>query len=139
MRAVVDTNVIAYYLLGTAEYEGEARLFFERVREPLAPALWEAELANVIWMAIRTRVVGEADGATKLHLASRLGIHTIATRALWHGALLRATRSGVAVYDTLFVELADRERVPLVTFDQRLLNAWPAIARRPADLPAARE
>ena len=82
--------------------------------------------------------VAEADGATKLHLASRLGVHTIATRALWHGALLRATHSGVAVYDTLFVELADRERVPLATFDRRLLKAWPAIARRPADLPAAR-
>jgi predicted nucleic acid-binding protein len=68
--------------------------------------------------------------------ARRLGIHTVATRSLWHGALLRAVQSGVAVYDTLFVELADRERVPLATFDQRLLKSWPAIARRPADLIA---
>ena len=42
--------------------------------------------------------------------------------------------SGIAVYDTLFVELAERERAPLATFDQRLLKTWPAIARRPGEI-----
>jgi predicted nucleic acid-binding protein len=60
----------------------------------------------------------------------------VATRALWHGALLRAVQTGVAVYDTLFVELAERERAPLVTFDQSLLKVCPTIARRPKDLRA---
>ena len=136
MRAVVDTNVIAYYLLGTPEFAAETRRFWEGVEEPLAPALWEAELANVVWMSMRVGALQGVDGPAKLHLARRLGIHTVATRSLWHGALLRAVQSGVAVYDTLFVELADRERVPLATFDQRLLKSWPAIARRPADLIA---
>jgi predicted nucleic acid-binding protein len=136
MRAVVDTNVIAYYLLGTPAFASEARRFWENAREPLAPALWEAELANVVWMSIRMGVLQDADGPAKLHLARRLGIHTVTTRSLWHGALLRAVQSGVAVYDTLFVELADRESVPLVTFDQRLLKSWPAIAHRPKELIA---
>lgn len=87
MRAVVDTNVVAYYLLGNTHFEAEARSFWQRLREPLAPALWEADIANV-------------------------------------------------VYDTLFVELADREKAPLATFDRRLLDTWPEIARRPADLGA---
>jgi len=134
MRAVVDTNVIAYYLLGTPEFASEARQFWENVREPLAPALWEAELANVVWMSIRMGALQDVEGAAKLHLARRLGIRTVTTRSLWHGALVRAVQSEVAVYDTLFVELADREGVPLVTFDQRLLRSWPAIARRPAAL-----
>jgi len=134
MRAVVDTNVIAYYLLGTPEFAAESRRFWERVREPFAPALWEAEVANVVWMSIRTGALRGSDGPAKLHLARRLGIHTVTIRSLWHGALLRALRSGVAVYDTLFVELAERERAPLVTFDRRLLKTWPAIARRPADI-----
>jgi predicted nucleic acid-binding protein len=136
MRAVVDTNVIAYYLLGTREFAAEVRGFWERVREPLAPALWEAELANVVWMSIRMGALQDVDGPPKLHLARRLGIHTVTTRSLWHGALLRALQSEVAVYDTLFVELADREGVPLVTFDQRLLKSWPAIAHRPSELVA---
>jgi predicted nucleic acid-binding protein len=49
---------------------------------------------------------------------------------------VRSVQSGVAVYDTLFVELADREGVPLATFDQRLLKSWPEIACRPAEAGA---
>jgi predicted nucleic acid-binding protein len=136
MRAVVDTNVVAYYLLGYGAVEAEAREFWKRVRDPLAPAIWEAEIANVVWMSIRAGVLPETAGSTKLRSARRLGIHTVETRALWHGALARSIQSGVAVYDSLFVELAAREDAPLATFDQRLLKSWPAIARRPADIEA---
>jgi predicted nucleic acid-binding protein len=133
MRAVVDTNVIAYYLLHSPEHEAETRKFWADLREPLAPALWEAEFANVVWMSVRAGVVAGADAPAKLRLARRLGIHTVPTRSLWHGALLRAVETGVAVYDTLFVELAERERVSLFTFDKRLLQTWPGIACRPAE------
>ena len=47
---------------------------------------------------------------------------------------LSSVESGVAVYDTLFVELAGRERLPLATFDRRILSAFPGIAKRPGDL-----
>ena len=53
---------------------------------------------------------------------------------LWQGALVRAHQSGVAVYDTLFIELAARERLRLATFDAALLKAFPNIAARPATL-----
>lgn len=136
MRAVVDTNVAAYYLLGYQEVEVEVRQFWERVRDPVAPAVWEAEIANVIWMSIRAGVLPETAGSGKLRSARRLGIQSVATRALWHGALLRSIRSGAAVYDSLFLELAERLGAPLVTYDQRLLNAWPSIAYRPGQLDA---
>jgi predicted nucleic acid-binding protein len=136
MKAVVDTNVVAYYLLGNAQFEAETREFWNGLREPLAPALWEAELTNVIWLSIRAGVLAAAEGLTKLHLARRLGIHTVATRSLWHGALVRSVQTGVAAYDTLFVELAEREGVLLATFDRSLLEKWPRIARRPADMRA---
>ena len=134
MRAVVDTNVVAYCLLGNPQFGAEARDFWQSLREPLAPAVWEAELANVVWMSVRLGVLPSVEGTAKLHLARHLGIHTVATRALWHGALLRSVETGVAVYDTLFVELAEREQAPLVTFDRRLLERWPTLARRPAEL-----
>ncbi|HEY7392162.1 MAG TPA: hypothetical protein VH640_26825 [Bryobacteraceae bacterium] len=47
---------------------------------------------------------------------------------------MRSHQSGVAVYDTLFVELAARERLPLATFDGALIKAFPKIAARPAVL-----
>ena len=134
MRAVVDTNIIAYYVLGTPEFDAEAREFWRRVEDPIAPALWEAELANVIWMSVRGDVLTKEDAPAKLRLAARLGIHSVSVRKLWQGALQRALESGVAVYDTLFVELADREQLPLATFDKKVLTTYPDIAKRPKDL-----
>ena len=137
MNLVVDTNVVAYYLIGDADFTAESRALWRSADELLAPSSWEAELANVIWMAVRTGGVAKTEGSVKLELAARLGIQSVAVRELWQGALVRAVASDVPVYDTLFVELADRERAPLVTFDRKLLAAYPGIAKRPRDLLGA--
>jgi predicted nucleic acid-binding protein len=134
VKAVVDTNVVAYFLLGTPKFVTEAREFWNQADELFAPALWEAEIANVIWMATRAKVITAQDASAKLALAGRLGIHSINNRTLWHGALSRSIGSGVALYDTLFVELAEREGLALATFDERILKAYPEIAKRPRDI-----
>jgi len=134
VKVVVDTNVVAYFLLGTPKFVTEARIFWNQADELLAPAVWEAEIANVIWMASRARVITAQDASAKLALAGRLGILSISNRTLWHGALARSISSGVAVYDSLFVELAEREDVAMATFDDKVLKAYPEIARRPRDL-----
>jgi predicted nucleic acid-binding protein len=136
MSYVVDTNVVAYYLMGAGDFADESRTLWRSTQELLAPSSWEAELANVIWMAVRNGSIDETEGSIKLELAARLGIHSVVARTLWQGALTRAVASGVPVYDTLFVELADREQVPLVTFDRKLLAAYPTVAKRPKDLRA---
>ena len=137
MTVVVDTNVVAYFLLGTEGFVDEARTCFEAVSNPIAPAHWEAEFTNVVWMAVRSGVLPSDDGPVRLSLARRLGIESITTAKLCQGALLRSVASGVAAYDTLFVELAARMRCPLVTFDKAVLRAFPEIAVRPRDLPEA--
>jgi predicted nucleic acid-binding protein len=134
VKVVVDTNVVAYFLLGTPKFVAEARTFWNQADELVAPSIWEAEIANVIWMAARSDVISKDDATAKLALAGRLGIHSINNRTLWHGALTRALASGIAVYDTLYVELANREDVPMATFDEKVLKAYPAIAKRPRDL-----
>jgi predicted nucleic acid-binding protein len=131
MRAVVDANVLAYFLLGTRPFVDEASRFWHAVDGTVAPAVWEAELANVLWMAIRAEVILAEEGRKRLSLATKLGIQSIPNKTLWHGALERAVQSGVAVYDTLFVELAIREDLPLVTFDAKVLAAFPDVAVRP--------
>jgi predicted nucleic acid-binding protein len=134
VKAVVDTNVVAYLLLGTEQYVDEARTFMATVAEAQAPALWEAELGNVLWMATRHKILTIKEATTRLALAGSLGVHAVSNRTLWQGALVRAHQSGVAVYDTLFVELAAREQLPLATFDAGLIKAFPNIAVRPARL-----
>ena len=85
------------------------------------------DLANVIWMSVRGDVLTKEDAPAKLRLAARLGIHSVSVRKLWQGTLQRALESGVAVYDTLFVELADREQLPLATFDKKVLTTCTAL------------
>jgi predicted nucleic acid-binding protein len=136
VKAVVDTNVVAYLLLGTAQYVEEARTLVAALDDAQAPALWEAELANALWMATRHKVLTIEEATTRLKLADGLGIHAVPNRTLWQGALVRAHQSGIAVYDTLFVELAAREHLPLATFDAALIRAFPDIAARPGALMA---
>jgi predicted nucleic acid-binding protein len=134
VKAVVDTNVVAYLLLGTPTFVDESRLCFERIDTPLAPAHWGAELANVVWMAVKAGVLSAVDAPARLGLSRRLGIESVATTTLSQGALLRAIESGIAVYDTLFVELAARSSCPMITFDKAVLKAFPEVAYRPRDL-----
>ena len=134
MKAVVDTNVVAYYLLGTEPFLEEVRRFWRTVDEALAPVHWEAELANAVWMAVRTGVLPTEEGHQKLDLAARLGVQSVSNRPLWQPALTRAVTSGAAVYDTLFVELAVQRGLPLVTFDRNVLKKFPEIAHRPGSV-----
>lgn len=134
VKAIVDTNVVAYLMLGTDRFVDEARAVMTALDEAWAPALWEAELANAIWMAVRHKVLPLDEAAKRLTLADGLGIHSVPNRTLWQGALVRAHEANVAVYDTLFVELAVREQVPLATFDGGVLKAFPSIAVRPGRL-----
>jgi predicted nucleic acid-binding protein len=136
LTVIVDTNVIAYYLLATEPFVEEVRAFWHRPLTPAAPTLWEAEVSNVLWMAARTGLIDKPTVLRRLNMAARLGIRSVPTRRLWRGALARALNSNVAGYDTLFVELAAREGKPLVTFDATLLAAFPNIAYRPNALPA---
>ena len=134
MTAVVDTNIVAYYLLGTEPFLEEVREFWRTVEEVWAPVHWEAELANAVWMAVRTGVLPSDEGHRKLDLAARLGIQSVPNRSLWQPALTRAVNSGAAVYDTLFVELAAQRNLPLATFDRNILKKFPEIAKRPNSL-----
>lgn len=136
MKAVVDTNVVVYYLLGTEPFLDEACRFWRIITDAYSPVHWEAELANAVWMAVRSGVLPAAEGHQKLDLAARLGIQSDPIRPLWQPALTRALTSDGAVYDTLFVELAVQLSLPLVTFDKALLKKFPDIARRPGVFPS---
>ena len=120
--------------MGTEPFADETRRFVEAITDGFAPAVWEAELANVVWMAIRHGVVSEEDGLARLRVAEGPGVRSVLPRTLWLGTLVCSINSGIAVYDTLFVGMAYRERLPLATFDRALLEAFPTIVARPRDL-----
>jgi predicted nucleic acid-binding protein len=134
MNVVLDTNVIAYYLLGTEPFAFECRDFWRRTHEVIAPALWQSEIVNVLWMAVRTGVITADESSERLRLAASLGIRSVSVRHLWRGALIRAIHSGLSPYDTVFVELAARRELKLATYDAQLLRMCSTVAKRPPDI-----
>jgi predicted nucleic acid-binding protein len=136
MNVVVDSNVIAALLVGVETHSEEARAVIAPGVEMAAPALWEAEVANVLWQACRRGLIDDAAALERLRVAGRLGIQSVPSRRLWRGALLKALHAGIAACDALFVELAERHDCPLVTFDAVLLRAFPGRTVRPGELRA---
>lgn len=134
MNAVVDTNVVAYYLLGTEPFARETHDFWTAVEQPLAPAHWQAELVSVLWMAVRSGALPSDEGYRRLDFASRLRIRPQPLGPLWQTALSLALSAGVSPYDTLLVALAETHNLPLATFDKQVLKAFPRIAVRPKEL-----
>jgi len=54
VKTVVDTNVVAY-CCSVPSPSSVKHHFWHAVSQPIAPALWEAELANVVWFATGIR------------------------------------------------------------------------------------
>jgi len=67
-------------------------------------------------------------------LTEGLGIISVDPAEVWEAAIRRSAQRNHPAYDTLFVELAARESVPLATFDNGILTKFPKIAMRPRDL-----
>lgn len=123
---VVDTNVIAYLLLG-GEKTPQAREAF--LKDPLwgAPVLWRSEFRNVLATQIRHGYLGLPDA---LELAREA--ETLLSGMEYHvesgNVLSLAASSGCSAYDCEFIALAQDLGIPLVTSDSEILEAFPAIA-----------
>ena len=73
MNVVVDTNVVAYYLLKTEPFTRECALFWCGPREVYAPMSWEIELVNTVWLAIGAGVLDLGEGIERLRLGGAAG------------------------------------------------------------------
>lgn len=113
-------------LLGAAA-RGEARL--------LAPDVYVAEVANVLWK--RSHLIGDLrDDEAREALENTLAtLPTLApSTALASQALELALTFGRSLYDCLYVALALRASCPLVTADRRLVRAFAPATGQVIDL-----
>lgn len=127
---VVDTNLIAYLLLGGTGTT-TARAVFKHDPEWASPILWRSEFRSILAGYIRRGDLQVGDAVTVLRKAEEL----LAGRE----HLVRSERvlrligsSGCSAYDCEFVVLAEQLRVPLVTSDRRILRDFPSVAVSPS-------
>ena len=128
---VVDTNVLAYYALGTTPFCEEISELLSKPVELIAPDSWRVELLNVVWQASRSGAIQVGHGLALLEGVEKLLDRSVPVRSIWREALVCAQEHDLSTHDTLFIVLAEREQSDLLTYDQRLLAGFPRVARSP--------
>lgn len=118
---VVDASVLVEYLAG-GEHAAQARTRLVGADEELwAPHLVDAEVGHVLRRAVRS---GELSAGTARAALGDLADMPI-TRASHGGLLERAwtLRANLTFYDALYVALAERLGMAVLTLDARLSRA----------------
>lgn len=116
--AVVDASVVAKWFLFNQPLEAEA--FAARsAHAMIAPALLLTELANALWKYTRLSKLELGAAQDGVDLAAR-EITLIEDRLLLRAAQRLSADLDHPIYDCLYVSLAQREGVPLITADGKL-------------------
>lgn len=122
---IVDTNVIAYAVLGPEEHRESAWQALATVDSVVVPDLFFTEYGNVVWQWARRLAPGVADFLGALDHGEALVERVVPAEGLWRAAVGLALRHDHAVYDAVFVAAAERLDTRLLTFDRALLASFP--------------
>jgi predicted nucleic acid-binding protein len=144
MAFVLDASVTACWAFQDEDHP-DAGLAFDRMRagEAVVPSLWWFEVRNILVVNERRRRIAESDTAAFLLNLSRLRIRV--DRIPREDALLRLARTRrLSLYEAAYLELAQREGLPLATLDADLRRAAAAegvalLARGDAEDPRPTE
>jgi predicted nucleic acid-binding protein len=129
---VVDASVAAKWILPasgeTLTREALELLESYAVGEVrfIVPDLFWAELANVLWKAVKQARLRASSAESGLHAMRDRNFPTISSHTLLVEAFAIATAFDRTVYDALYVALAVDSKSQLVTADERLANALAA-------------
>jgi predicted nucleic acid-binding protein len=123
MPFVLDASVAASWAFNDEDHPIAARAL-ERIRtdEARVPSLWWFEIRNTLIVNERRGRITQTDTALFLRALFRLGI--LIDRTPQESAVLTLARTRrLTVYDASYLELAQRENLPLATLDTDLARA----------------
>src|SRR5215831_6604401 len=123
MPLVLDASVASSWAFSD-ENQPHADLVLSRMHsdEAVVPALWWFEIRNTLIVNERRKRISKADTTQFLERLSRLSIRL--DRIPNEAEVLRLARTHrLSVYDAAYLELAERELLPLATLDSDLAKA----------------
>lgn len=123
---VVDTNLIAYLLLG-GEKTSSARSVFERDPKWAAPLLWRSEFRSVLAMFIRQEKLTSEKAMEFMNAAETL-MQGEEYQVDSDRVIKLIDSSKCSAYDCEFIALAQHLGIPLVTSDKQILKEFPDTA-----------
>lgn len=118
---VLDASVLVVYLARGELADAAGEALFADPGSAWAPHLVDAEVGHALRRTVLAGELGAGDARAALDDLADLPIR----RAGHRGILGRAweLRSNVSFYDGLYVALAERLKLPLLTLDARLAGA----------------
>ena len=131
-RCVLDASVAAKWFLPTAQetLTEEAFRLFEGYAKGhtrfLVPDLFWPEFGNILWKAVRLGRISRQSAEAAVVALEERKIPTAPTSSLLRDAFDMAVTFDRTVYDCVYVALAVASNAPLVTADERLVNALAA-------------
>jgi predicted nucleic acid-binding protein len=114
---VVDASVAVKLVIEEHDSAKADRLLRHRM---VAPDLIWSECANILWKCVRRGIVAGPAAALACDALLRLPFEIAEAAVLMPAALRRAVALDHPAYDCLYLELAARRNLPLVTADRRL-------------------
>ena len=126
MSLVLDTSATLAWIFMEERTEQVAAVLRQVIADGAwVPSLWRLEIANVLEMSLRrVRIEAGFRDATLADL-ELLPIYTDpdTEKHAWRSTLRIAERHRLTVYDAAYLELAQREGVPMATLDSDLIRA----------------
>ena len=127
LQCVIDANVVLKLFVEQLGSDQADALFARLGTEPQAryyvPDLVYAECASALANYVRLRGMSAASARKSMKDLIGLGLVTVPTVELVTEALDVALKHQITGYDACYVVLAGRLKVPLITADERLVNA----------------
>lgn len=112
-------------------FEDENNEFTEGILQKLGnstaivPTIWPLEVANVLLISKKHKRLTEVQAASFIDALSVLPIvidQSTSFRAM-HNIFVLAGESDLTIYDAAYLEVAIREKIPLLTLDKGLIKA----------------
>lgn len=117
---VVDASVAVKWVVEEAHSHAASLLLQSAAIH--APDHWQAEAVNALWSKVFKRDLTAQDAEERMTVLLRAPVAGAPIDTLMTRAFAISVALAVTVYDSLYLALADKLRVPLVTADRVLVR-----------------
>jgi predicted nucleic acid-binding protein len=118
-EAVVDASVAAKWVVDE-DHSDQAALLLE-LEACHAPNHWLAEAVNVLWSKVFKGDLTAADAEERATILLRAPVAGAPVPELMPRAFAISVACTVTIYDSLYLALAEKLGIPMVTADERLI------------------
>lgn len=125
-KLVIDASVVVKWFV-VESYSSEARRLLDAYKDGTvsfhAPDLLVSELANTIWKKQVLQGLTATEAKDILSAFNSLQVILTPATELINSAYNLAVEHRRSIYDSLYLALSLREKCPLITADERFVNA----------------